>query len=161
MSYRTVFARRAHHLRIPMLEELTEAVLIHAAANGSRPSAAVSSVAAVLSRASYRFLNPPHKVGGLRALTAGPFSVPRRCGRTRDSGVLPGGRARLKESLKITPSTPTELFHVPPRGTARRVGVYERPMGRSAYRDGHALVPVTGQLSPLRRSMLPLFTTPP
>lgn len=37
VSYRTVFSRCARHLRIPVPEELTEAVLIHAAANGSRP----------------------------------------------------------------------------------------------------------------------------
>jgi len=74
-----------------MPEELTEAVLIHAAANGSRPLAAVSSVAAVLSRASYRFLNPPHKVGGLRA---GPFSVPRRCVVGREIAVSSPWRAR-------------------------------------------------------------------
>lgn len=35
VNYRAMFARRAHHLRIPMPEELTQAVLIHAAANGS------------------------------------------------------------------------------------------------------------------------------
>jgi len=109
-----MFARCIRHLRIRVSEELTEAVLIHAPANRSRPLAPVSSVAAVLSRVSYRFLNPPHKVGGPSSHTASPFSVPRRCGRTRDSGVLPGERARLKESLKITPSTPTELFHIPP-----------------------------------------------
>jgi len=156
-----VFSRCARHLRIPVPAGLTEAVLIHAAANGSRPLASVSSVAAVLSRASYRFLNPPHKVGGLRALTAGPFSVPHRCGRTRDSGVLPGERARLKESLKITPSTPTELFHVPPPISARLVGAYERPMGQSACLGDHALVPVTGQFTPLCRSEFPLLATPP
>lgn len=94
VGYRTMFVRRDRHLRIPVPEELTKAVLIHAAADGSRPLAPVSSVAAVLSRASYRFLNPPHKVGELRALTAGPFSVPRRCGRTRDSGVLSLASAR-------------------------------------------------------------------
>lgn len=93
--------------------------------------------------------------------TASPFSVPRRCGRTRDSGVLPGERARLKESLKITPSTPTELFHIPPPVAARLVGACEQPMGRSACLDGHALVPVTGQFSPLRRDKFLLFATPP
>lgn len=60
-----MFARCVRRLRIRVSEELTEAVLIHAPANESRPLAPVSSVAAVLSRVSYRFLNPPHKVGGL------------------------------------------------------------------------------------------------
>ena len=87
--------------------------------------------------------------------------MPRWCGTTRDSGVLPGERARLKESLKIIPSTPTELFHIPPLVAVRLVGAYKQPMGRPACLDGHALVPVTGQFSPLYQSKLPLFATPP
>jgi len=64
-----MFTQCVCHLRIRVSEELTRAVLIHALANRNRPLAPVSSVAAVLSRVSYRFLNPPHKAEGLRALT--------------------------------------------------------------------------------------------
>jgi len=64
-----MFARRDRHLRIPLPEELTEAVLIHAGCQRKPPSVGLRKLGgrAVLSRISYRFLNPPHKVGGLRA----------------------------------------------------------------------------------------------